>query len=561
MEFSIRRTLITLSLGNLAIFLVLGLGAYWGVTLIASGAREMSEVEIPGIRQSEELNVALGDLRIAEGELIANPAILTGTFGKDTADAKGRIETLTREYEAMPGAGEVGDAERQAWANIKEKIAKYIALHGRFARMVKESKLDGAGKSFIGEMDDVYNPLGTDLDNFVSFKLSAAKNIAQKNDGHAARVAWTLIVGFAAALLLCALNIWIVLRAILKPLGSISAMMKTISEGSLETKVEYTDKKNEIGDMARSLDTFREKLLDAKQLRLSKQQDDKEKSMQRRAERIAIAVQFQSKIGALVSSFIADAKELQKSAQALSSTAGETSQQVQSVSQAALDAASNSESIASATEQLAQTIKGVGRDVAAAAKMAEEASEEASQSEALVAELVQGSQKINEVLDLIRTIASQTNLLALNATIEAARAGEAGRGFAVVANEVKQLAIETQKATGDIGRKIDEIQQATQRSAQSIKSISDKITGINSISANLAAVVEEQDVATQEIAQNTSNSSSLVQEVTQNIGGVGERAQLTGSEATRLTQLSVELSSKTNNLNNEIATFIETLAA
>ncbi len=530
MGFSIRKTLIALSLANLAVFLALGFGAYWGVSLVASGAKELSEVEMPGVRQSEELNVALGDLRIAEGELLANPAILTGTFAKDTTDAKSRIEILSHEYEAMLLAGEESEVERHTWANIKTKIGKYIALHGELSRMVTESKLNEARKSFIGEMDDVYNPLGTDLDTLVGFRLNAAKNIARKNDTHASSVTWTLIAGLAAGLVLCVLNIWIVLQAVSKPLGSISAMMKAISEGNLETKVEFTDTKNEVGDMARSLDRFRKKLSEAEQLRLSKAEDEKEKSRQRQAERNSIAEQFQKKIGTLASSFIADAEELQKSAQALSSTAGETSQQVQSVSEAALDAAATSKSIASATEQLAQTIKGVGHDVALAAKIAWEACGEASKSEALVSELVGASQKIAEVLDLIRSIASQTNLLALNATIEAARAGEAGRGFAVVANEVKQLAIETEKATGDIGRKIEEIQQATQRSAQSIKSINDKISGINSISTSLAAVVEQQDVATQEIAENTSKSSSRVQAVTHNIGGVGERARLTGSE-------------------------------
>jgi methyl-accepting chemotaxis protein len=561
MGLPIRKTLIALSLASLALFLLLGLGAYWGVKLIASGSTEISELQVPGIRLSEELNVALGDLRIAEGELLAEPSILTGIFAKDTEYAKRRIASLSREYEAMLPAGEEGKTERDAWFSIKTKTAAYIALHGKLARAVEEGKPAEAAKMFIGEMDEVYNPLGTELDHFVKSRLASAKDIALRNDGHAARVTSALIAGFAAALLLSAINIWIVLKEVAKPLSSLASMMKTISEGNLETRVEFADKKNEIGAMARALDTFRERMRESEQLRQEAAESENETRRHRQAERSAIAAQFQSKIGSLLSSLLGDAKELQHSAQGLSSAAGQTSQQVQSVSEAALDAAATSESIAAATEQLAQSIKSVGQDVAAAARMAGEASEEASKSEAQVLELVAASQKIAEVLDLIRSIASQTNLLALNATIEAARAGEAGRGFAVVANEVKQLAIETGKATHDIGQKIQQIQHSTQCSAQSIKSITNKVSGINAISANLAAVVEQQDVATQEIAGNTSKSSARVQEVTHNIEGAGERARVTGSESERLSQLSVALSSKTGSLNDEITAFVRTLAA
>jgi hypothetical protein len=86
-----------------------------------------------------------------------------------------------------------------------------------------------------------------------------------------------------------------------------------------------------------------------------------------------------------------------------------------------------------------------------------------------VSELSKVAGRIGDVVELINTIAEQTNLLALNATIEAARAGEAGRGFAVVASEVKALAEQTSKATGEIGQQITGIQAATQDSVNAIK--------------------------------------------------------------------------------------------
>jgi methyl-accepting chemotaxis protein len=91
------------------------------------------------------------------------------------------------------------------------------------------------------------------------------------------------------------------------------------------------------------------------------------------------------------------------------------------------------------------------------------------------------------------------------------RAGEAGRGFAVVASEVKALAEQTAKATGEIGQQISGIQSATQESVGAIKDISGMIEKLSEISSAIAAAVEEQGAATQEIFRNVQQSAGLVQ--------------------------------------------------
>src|SRR6202000_2996674 len=96
-----------------------------------------------------------------------------------------------------------------------------------------------------------------------------------------------------------------------------------------------------------------------------------------------------------------------------------------------------------------------------------------------VSELSRAATRIGDVVELINTIAGQTNLLALNATMEAPRAAEAGRGVAVVASEVKALAEQTAKATGEIGQQISGIQSATQESVGAIREISGTIEKIS----------------------------------------------------------------------------------
>ncbi len=148
---------------------------------------------------------------------------------------------------------------------------------------------------------------------------------------------------------------------------------------------------------------------------------------------------------------------------------------------------------------MASSVTEISRQVQQSARMATDAVGQARATNERVSELSKAASRIGDVVELINTIAGQTNLLALNATIEAARAGEAGRGFAVVASEVKALAEQTAKATGEIGQQIAGIQEATEESVGAIRDISATIEKLSEISSTIAAAMEEQGAATQEI--------------------------------------------------------------
>jgi len=163
---------------------------------------------------------------------------------------------------------------------------------------------------------------------------------------------------------------------------------------------------------------------------------------------------------------------------------------------------------------LSASINDISRQAAHAAGIASRAVSQAQATDGTVQGLAKTANRIGEVVGLINDTASQTNLLALNATIEAARAGEADRGFAVVASEVKSLANQTAKATDDISEQITDIQKVANEAIEAIGGI---IGEVNEVATAIAAAVEEERAATQEITRSTQRAAQGTKNVSDHI--------------------------------------------
>ena len=283
---------------------------------------------------------------------------------------------------------------------------------------------------------------------------------------------------------------------------------------------------------------------------------------QKKQDKLTAAIQeFDNQMKIVLEFVGGSATKLQDSANMLASNAEVSSRRSSAVAAASEQASANVQTVASATEELSSSVLEIGRQVAESTKIAGKAVEQASHSSATIQGLAAAAQRIGDVVELINTIAGQTNLLALNATIEAARAGEAGRGFAVVASEVKALAEQTAKATGEIGQQILAIQAATKESVESIHEIGATIASVNEITTAVAAAVEEQGSATGEIARNVQEAARGTQEVSSNIGGVSQAAGETGQTATQLLSAANELSRQSETLRSQVEGFFATIRA
>jgi methyl-accepting chemotaxis protein len=363
----------------------------------------------------------------------------------------------------------------------------------------------------------------------------------------------------AAVVLGVAVGFYLV-RDVSRGIASIVTPMQALGSGDLAAQVPHQGEATEIGSMADSLQVFKQALIDKKAADESATVDAQAKI--ERGRRVdGITREFESMIGEIVETVSAASTQLEASAGTLTSTAERSQELTTMVAAASEEASTNVQSVASATEELTSSVNEISRQVQESARIANEAVDQARKTNDLVGELSQAAGRIGAVVELINNIAGQTNLLALNATIEAARAGEAGRGFAVVASEVKALAEQTAKATGEIGQQITGIQAATQGSVAAIKEIGITIGRISEISSTIAAAVEEQGAATQEISRNVQQAAQGTMQVSSNITDVQRGASETGSASSHVLSAAQSLSGDSNRLKLEVGKFLSSVRA
>ncbi len=367
--------------------------------------------------------------------------------GKRLQDARLAIESSWEQYQQLA----VSDAEQQLLQQHADAYPALLAVITRLQQFIADRESYSMGSYIDMDMYPQLAPMQQLTDELIAAQNTLAQAGAAKamTETHHAivtiAVLAALLIGVMAALG------WIGYRRILTPLRSIRNHVIDVEKSRNLTLSIRLPHRDELGELA---DAFN-RMLEAIGGTMISLQGNGQQLTQAAAELRQLAADTGTLARQQLSSMEESSREMDQVYTA--------AQQVNRVTQQA----------ASATGEVAQLVNHGDLTVREVMRAIHDATQKTAQSADYARGLLQHSDNIGTVLDVISSIAEQTNLLALNAAIEAARAGEHGRGFAVVADEVRTLAQRTADSTREIAALVDNIQQGASQTADSLADVTE----------------------------------------------------------------------------------------
>jgi methyl-accepting chemotaxis protein len=512
------------------------------VAYLSEGRRNAELMVIAG--ESKRSRVALNELAEADRTVVG----LTEMVRDTNVEAYDRLALI-----------------REGIADFRYQIAAFEAGAGDPRRRAAQaSEVAATGGAVLEAGREMAQLLGKDAD---------ARTDAGADLISTLLFIWVFIAGTLTLITIAAQRY--VKQTVSGSLRSMAGQMTQLASGEKDVAITGTDRRDEIGEMARALEVFhragvrlerlsRERAERARaeldqQTRLQVQQE--EARIERETMLRDIAGQFERTVGEVVTGVVAASSQLQSTSKLMAATAEDTSRRTGEVADAMEEANLGATAAASASDEFAMSIGEISRQAVSSAELAREASLSARNADTTISALTASAQQVGEIVELIQTIARRTNLLALNASIEAARGGEAGRGFAVVASEVKELANQTSRATEKIAEQIRDMQDTTGASVSALRSIAGQIHQLETTAVSIATAVDQQSVAGQDLARSIDLAARGTERVTGHIEEVRHMALSTGSAASQVLTSATSLEAQAATLRSQVQGFLTQVRA
>ncbi|SNR98081.1 MULTISPECIES: methyl-accepting chemotaxis protein [unclassified Azospirillum] len=527
------------------------------VALIDEGLTQINEVN--GVKQRYAINFrgSVHDRAIALRDVVLVKPDLLDTVVADIRRLEGFYTEAARNMDTLfaQNPDDVRPEERAILARIKQIETETLPLINKVIDLRKAGDTATAQELILTDIRPRMNDWLKTINQFIDFQEKESSLIGAETRAQASGFSTLMLIVAGICLLIGGAFAWWTVQSIL-PLRALTDSMLRLANGDLKTHIPVATAQNEVGEITGAVEVFKRNAIEADRLRRERAENEEQARKARKAEMEALAQRFENDVQAVVTAVGSSATQIGQAADALRSNAVANQKRIDVTQQSTSLANEEVESVATAAEQLAASIREISRQISDSGARTRRAAEQAILTNGIVDGLAEKAQRIGEVLDLIAEIASQTNLLALNATIEAARAGEAGKGFAVVASEVKNLAGQTERATGDIAQRIAEIRNATEQAVTAIKDISRTVAEVDEIGGSIAAAVEQQNAATAEIARSAQNAAEGMTTVSETVADVRQGAVQAGEAAAQLTDASGQLSERAGALATQVDRFL-----
>lgn len=486
--------------------------------------------------------------RMAETALLAQVTAIESRIGSDAPELAPRLADVRSQLDRFASAFD---------------SAAEAARNGAGANAAA-AQVSAQGSALIASTDQLATAI-------------AARGETLEADGIAYFFNMILIIGCLAVLagLVLMLGLAYLSRDFSRKIVEIADGMNQLATGDRHFTIEGADRKDEIGRMVRSLELFkrankwmedraRERSERAEQ-ELQLQQERERERLDAQARRTAllddVARQFERTVGDVVNGVAAASSELHTTASRMATSAEQASQRTGEVAVSMEEATAGATAAAAASDEFALSISEISRQAASSSELARLATVATGEADETISALAASADEVGQIVELIQTIAQRTNLLALNASIEAARGGEAGRGFAVVASEVKELAMQTTRATEKVADQIRAMQSTTGASVKALRAIAGQVRDLESTAVSIATAVDQQSVAGRDLAQSIDLAARGTEKVSAHIEDVRQLSLSTGAAASQVLLSANELEAQAAHLGDQVRGFLRTVRA